>query len=930
MRKKGFNKNLLVGIGILLAGIIVATSLILGQAKVNKNPIGTAQIAILLAANHADDALLYLDLSSGIAVDISREEFEDSGGMFLDHEEESYPCGEVLGVPYWNNKTHKCIPDLKAEYDRLLRKNLGNLLEKHPSITFPTSFDTSYTSLERGTLVRGESIVPLVIDFYGGGKIGYSQKESSFQPDYPAASTPTTLSYLSRSGRDIEHIVTHYTVTRSVSYTIDVLRGNGLSYHYLIDKDGSVVQLVPESLSAQHAYCGSDQEGCVMPNMNSKSIGISFINCGYDKSCQASPKTCAPGYDQCWEPYTQSQLEAFTWLVADIASRNPTLLQDGQITDETLIMHSDVRTGKVDPGPIFASRKSDLLSSINAQIRRPAQVAGSAIRNPGAVTEERLSEYESLIQTAALKNELDPAIIKAIISQESSAQPELIGGGNDLGLMQIVPFKTTGEMVNHNFCVNSGCGFSAGDTIDEVRDDYLDPAKNICCGSAFFRAKIDQGSPPLECSGETVVFTMPYEWALRRYNGVACNDYVEKVMGYYEYYGGNPAQIAVPGDGYDGEYSIPLSFEQEIDLDLSALDNVIETVNTIIDECDDDTKNCTRRLAREYTAENSLSLGECSQWPFIVQFMRQYSTCYDNADGLCSIRFKNMPEIDGPTIQRTDANAFMFMLEGNEMWLTDSEGSERVFLGDEKLNKFMWNDEHREGKIEFSFGDEYHDELYLTEAIDRQVIYFGRPHTEATRPATDAIINFRREDGYFTYLPQELEEAEPLVPSTYYMCLQGRGINVFTFALYLKDKIPPSTQLSANYSESKGYLLQWEPVTHYPDGEEVSDIQEYRIYCHNESFDEPTRELFAKGVIHEEELFDPQEYSQYSSITFPLDSCVDVEMEGQLFFALETVDAQNQSTGVTFANANTFTMLPVPLPLPVTSLPDSLVWYTPS
>ena len=80
--------------------------------------------------------------------------------------------------------------------------------------------------------------------------------------------TFATTHQASRAGTDIDHIVIHYTTSDNIEGTIDhFINGDaGTSAHYIVGRDGELVQMVPDNLSAQHAR-----------NMNRRSIGIEHV-----------------------------------------------------------------------------------------------------------------------------------------------------------------------------------------------------------------------------------------------------------------------------------------------------------------------------------------------------------------------------------------------------------------------------------------------------------------------------------------------------------------------------------------------------------------------------------------------------------------------------------------------------------------------------
>ena len=100
-----------------------------------------------------------------------------------------------------------------------------------------------------------------------------------------------------------------------------------VSYHYLIQRDGTVYRLVPEARKAWHAGVSS-WEG--RDNCNAYSIGIGLSNLG-------------PKGSQEFEPFTREQYKAAGWLCADIMERYG-------IPFERVVGHQHISPGrKTDP-----------------------------------------------------------------------------------------------------------------------------------------------------------------------------------------------------------------------------------------------------------------------------------------------------------------------------------------------------------------------------------------------------------------------------------------------------------------------------------------------------------------------------------------------------------------------------------------------------
>ena len=157
---------------------------------------------------------------------------------------------------------------------------------------------------------------------------------SLWQPDSPlvARLAPSPNFGERRGGRGIDMIVLHYTGCPSAESAELWMCSpeSQVSAHYLVEEDGTIVQLVAEAARAWHAgvahWAGED-------DVNSRSIGIEIQNAGHE--CGAPP------------PYPEAQMAAVEALVADIVRRHG-------IAPERVVGHSDVApVRKADPGEHF-------------------------------------------------------------------------------------------------------------------------------------------------------------------------------------------------------------------------------------------------------------------------------------------------------------------------------------------------------------------------------------------------------------------------------------------------------------------------------------------------------------------------------------------------------------------------------------------------
>jgi murein DD-endopeptidase MepM/ murein hydrolase activator NlpD len=135
------------------------------------------------------------------------------------------------------------------------------------------------------------------------------------------------------------------------------------------------------------------------------------------------------------------------------------------------------------------------------------------------------NRYDSLIDKYAKEYNLDPAVIKGLIHQESTFRPQVVSSANAIGLMQ----------VKQNTAADVGMGSA----------NLLDPEQNIKAGTAYLRKLLDSKA----ARGDI-------EIALRIYNDGPGNyekqltgarasnqEYADKVLGHSNQYRGNTVKV---------------------------------------------------------------------------------------------------------------------------------------------------------------------------------------------------------------------------------------------------------------------------------------------------------------------------------------------------------------------------------------------------
>jgi len=123
--------------------------------------------------------------------------------------------------------------------------------------------------------------------------------------------------------------------------------------------------------------------------------------------------------------------------------------------------------------------------------------------------------FHPIIVKVAIENEIDPALIKAIIMAESGYNPKAISKRGAMGLMQLMPGTAEAMGV----------------------EDIFNPEHNINGGVLYFKRLVDL------FEGDVKLALAAYNAGIRKvrmYQGIppfkATRYYIKKVFKYYEYY----------------------------------------------------------------------------------------------------------------------------------------------------------------------------------------------------------------------------------------------------------------------------------------------------------------------------------------------------------------------------------------------------------
>lgn len=132
-------------------------------------------------------------------------------------------------------------------------------------------------------------------------------------------------------GSEVSILVLHYTGMKTGHEALAHMcnPAAGVSAHYMVEEDGTIYYLVPETKRAWHAGVSHWRgEG----NLNHISIGIEVVN---------------PGHEWGYCAFPEKQMEAVTALCKDIVERYA-------IDPRNVVAHSDIAPDrKQDPGELF-------------------------------------------------------------------------------------------------------------------------------------------------------------------------------------------------------------------------------------------------------------------------------------------------------------------------------------------------------------------------------------------------------------------------------------------------------------------------------------------------------------------------------------------------------------------------------------------------
>ena len=239
--------------------------------------------------------------------------------------------------------------------------------------------------------------------------------------------------YHSGRGRTpVTAVIYHFTAGPALDGTVRWFKDNPrkVSAHYVVGKDGRIVQMVPLGRAAHHAGPGK-VPGC--RNVNACSIGIEIVNWGrltrrgndfftWSKQKYRGPQP-VQARGQFWEPFTEAQYESLIRLTQFLLSTIPGI--------SYLTGHEDILPGrKNDPGGAFDWDR------IRSALRGFGGHIGPLPHAPGSTAARELElepEFEDFIAaTAGPSGHNDPGLEHEQLSPNFRRNEFRSGDGQDV------------------------------------------------------------------------------------------------------------------------------------------------------------------------------------------------------------------------------------------------------------------------------------------------------------------------------------------------------------------------------------------------------------------------------------------------------------------------------------------------------------------
>lgn len=284
---------------VVIAFIIAMTSF-LAPALANYNSlskeraIGESALEVIRAQSEGEKALFFIDGAVGIVAEDAVRALALNGGAF------DGPCEYTDdGYVLWQYRGESCFEEMKKQlgesYKSLFNNQIKGYFSQYPedNVRMLVPFDIILT--EGSLKITGTALDSIIIGLPKQTLLFLSTESPSSVSVEEYTNNPalaTAIAANSYSRNNVEYIMLHHTAGSTIEGALSAFRSRGVSCHYVVGKDGKIVQAVPEG---RGAYCAGSG---IISGMNTKAIGIEIVNLGNGK-----------------DPYPPEQVEAVRKLV---------------------------------------------------------------------------------------------------------------------------------------------------------------------------------------------------------------------------------------------------------------------------------------------------------------------------------------------------------------------------------------------------------------------------------------------------------------------------------------------------------------------------------------------------------------------------------------------------------------------------------------
>ncbi|MFT4261159.1 MAG: N-acetylmuramoyl-L-alanine amidase [Candidatus Woesearchaeota archaeon] len=318
--------------------------------------VGQSTVKAIATQEQVQAAKVFTDMTVEQTLPVAEQELVERRGFNI-AEFEGQIFGEEcenLAVPIIKED---CFPDYRETYSEIVTIGVSTELQRYDPVNLAQKDVIVEVDEEFNIEIEldQEITAPIktdTVDYYGVVHTPIPRTEFYRETQNNYIFRPG-LAHRNRGTNVVDSIVIHYTGSRNVESPFNYLYDQGFSYHYIVDKDGTIFQFVEEHRMALHAGCVGKNPPIICTNMNPNSIGISLVNMGWgtEQTCPEAEKLSHVRESRklCWEPYTQEQIDATIQLISEIMSRHPSI----PLSREHIVGHDERTTDKPDPGPAF-------------------------------------------------------------------------------------------------------------------------------------------------------------------------------------------------------------------------------------------------------------------------------------------------------------------------------------------------------------------------------------------------------------------------------------------------------------------------------------------------------------------------------------------------------------------------------------------------